>query len=545
MTEVLHNTLTPTPNIDRPIAEFKEAPAELEVRRLTPADEDGWHQYGLLRAKVYIDREQYLPQSAKNEQGEEFDEDDERSLHYGVFAGDKLVGATRMVERLLNTPLPVEKMFSGIVAEQDSMEISRFIVDRGMVGHSRTLALLALIRTISHEAQARNVQNLYATIEPFLHKKITEVGIQTEVLTPLTALPEYDNSRNIAVRIDPWATTHEVAMADRLYRQGRERLAPFFRTRKKLGAAAVTVSLGDLMPPQTMPQFERNRGFLSEQEQLHLRESCVSIAGAGGDGGELAISLARLGVGRFKLADPESFDIENLNRQAGSGYDTIGRNKADVIAEEIYKINPWADVQVFTDGVTPENIAEFAQDANLILDETEYTQPELGVMIAREARKNDTPVTIALNVGYGTRVLSFSPDGDQTFESWLGLSEDMPLEEVAKADVPLEKWLGRLPRYANTTVLAKVQKQEISAPSVSPGVHVAAGVAAAQAQEILLSAVTPHRAKRVVWAPRMMVVDALEGVKTIDSRKSRGFTLSAVRALIRTRRGKNPPYDFS
>jgi len=74
-------------------------------------------------------------------------------------------------------------------------------------------------------------------------------------------------------------------------------------------------------------RFERNLGFLTQVEQARLENATVSIAGVGGDGALLAVELARMGVGSFKLADPDPFDIENTNRQAVCSEATIGVNK--------------------------------------------------------------------------------------------------------------------------------------------------------------------------------------------------------------------------
>ncbi len=74
--------------------------------------------------------------------------------------------------------------------------------------------------------------------------------------------------------------------------------------------------------------FARNLGFISQAEQDKLSETSVAIAGAGGDGGELAVLLARMGFGEIRLADPDPFEIENINRQAVCTTRTVGMNKA-------------------------------------------------------------------------------------------------------------------------------------------------------------------------------------------------------------------------
>jgi tRNA A37 threonylcarbamoyladenosine dehydratase len=87
-------------------------------------------------------------------------------------------------------------------------------------------------------------------------------------------------------------------------------------------------------------RFERNLGFLSSKEQSILENSSVAIAGAGGDGGMIALQLARMGVGEIRLADPDPFGVENINRQAVCTDLTIGQNKAEAVGAYIQAINP-------------------------------------------------------------------------------------------------------------------------------------------------------------------------------------------------------------
>lgn len=249
--------------------------------------------------------------------------------------------------------------------------------------------------------------------------------------------------------------------------------------------------------------FTRNLGILTAGEQHRLTHSCVAIAGVGGDGGLVAELLCRMGVGSFRLADPERFERENLNRQNGSTVDNIGRAKVDVITELLTAINPDVRVEVFRDGVQPDNVDEFVGGADLVIDESEYTMHEIGVCIARAARRRGLPVLTGFNVAFGTIVTSFDPDG-LTLEGYLGLPEDAPLEQVAAMPVPLERWLPRLPSYVDDEVVSAVGAGERSAPSVAPGVALAAGAVATQAFAILCG-----RGHRVV-APQVLWLDLLE-----------------------------------
>ncbi|MFC7511740.1 HesA/MoeB/ThiF family protein [Streptomyces thermocarboxydus] len=73
--------------------------------------------------------------------------------------------------------------------------------------------------------------------------------------------------------------------------------------------------------------------------QERLRNATVLVAGCGSTGGAVVEPLARLGTGRFVLAEPGEYELNNLNRQSATHKD-IGRNKAEVAAERIRSVNP-------------------------------------------------------------------------------------------------------------------------------------------------------------------------------------------------------------
>lgn len=518
--------------------ELKEKePFALEIKRLSPENEQEWHQYGVLRAKTYL-RQGFITPKDINANGEEFDEYDFRSTHLGVFnENEDLIGCARLIERFYDKyRLPVEDYFD-IEAEQGSVEVSKLIIDKDKISsrEEHELALLSLVRAATHQSLEKGAENAYITAERSLIKRLEGVGMVVEKLAGPIQLAR---ATKFAARISPDEVINDIAERDKHgRRENQQELAGFFRVAERtkgLGKAAVSQFFVDGR------QFERNRGFISPEEQEVLLESKVAIAGTGGGGGQLAIDLARLGVGNFALADPEEFSVENINRQFGSNHVTIGRNKAEVVAEEILKINPHAKVDVFTDGVTEKNVANFVNGANLVIDETEYTTPEIAVIINRESRKNNLPVTMVQTVGHGARAMNFHPEGS-TFEELMDFDKTASIEEIKQGkQPPLRYWAGQVPEYVNMKTFKSVAKGEMTAPVPATGISVTAGVAATQAMNILLSEISPSRGEDVIWSPKMGYIDPIESMKEIDPKDSTKFYLSALRASIRTREGKNP-----
>ncbi len=97
--------------------------------------------------------------------------------------------------------------------------------------------------------------------------------------------------------------------------------------------------------------FSRNLGWVTETEQEILRNKRVAIAGMGGVGGSHLLTLTRLGIGAFNLADFDQFELPNFNRQAGASMDHVGRAKIEVMSELAQGINPELALKPFPHGV--------------------------------------------------------------------------------------------------------------------------------------------------------------------------------------------------
>jgi molybdopterin/thiamine biosynthesis adenylyltransferase len=85
--------------------------------------------------------------------------------------------------------------------------------------------------------------------------------------------------------------------------------------------------------------FSRNIGSITEDQQIRLQESVVTVVGCGGLGGYVIEQLARLGIGTLKICDPDRFSESNCNRQLHALPGTTGRHKAMVTAEYLHNLH--------------------------------------------------------------------------------------------------------------------------------------------------------------------------------------------------------------
>lgn len=173
--------------------------------------------------------------------------------------------------------------------------------------------------------------------------------------------------------------------------------------------------------------FSRNIGWVTASEQQRLRRVRVAIAGLGGVGGAHALTLARLGVGCFSIADFDSFEVHNFNRQVGASMSTLGEPKAEVIARMIKDINPEAEVRIFPQGVHADNVGEFLRDADVYVDGIDFFAMDARRLIFTACERGSIPALTAAPLGMGVSFLYFRPDG-MRFEDYFRF-EGVPLQE--------------------------------------------------------------------------------------------------------------------
>lgn len=177
--------------------------------------------------------------------------------------------------------------------------------------------------------------------------------------------------------------------------------------------------------------FSRNIGWLTAQEQQRLRGSRVAIAGMGGVGGAHLVTLARLGLSRFVIADFDEFGVHNFNRQTGAFLSTVGEPKAEVMARIARDINPDCEIRQFDDGVTRQNLDRFLDGVDVYVDGIDFFAIEARRMVFAACHARGIPALTAAPLGIGASLLYFDPRG-LSFEQYFRLEGHARQEQFAR-----------------------------------------------------------------------------------------------------------------
>lgn len=244
--------------------------------------------------------------------------------------------------------------------------------------------------------------------------------------------------------------------------------------------------------------FSRNLGWLTAAEQHILRGKRVAIAGLGGVGGSHLLTLTRLGIGAFSLADFDRFELPNFNRQAGASMRTLGRQKADVLAELARDINPELRLNVMGDGVDPAAVDRFLEGADLYVDGLDFFAFDARAAVFAACARRKIPAITVAPLGMGAALLNFVPGG-MTFEQYFRWEGCDDRERAIRFLVGLSPAMLQLSYLADKSAVDLASGR---GPSTPMACELCAGIAATEALKLLLGR------GRIVAAPRGVHYDA-------------------------------------
>lgn len=247
--------------------------------------------------------------------------------------------------------------------------------------------------------------------------------------------------------------------------------------------------------------FSRNIGWLTRTEQHALRGKRIAIAGLGGVGGSHLLTLTRLGISAFNIADLDHFELANFNRQAGARVSTLDQEKIAVLKNDALDINPELDFRTFPRGVSADNVDAFLADVDLYIDGLDFFAFDVREMVFAACAARDIPAVTAAPLGMGVALLNFLPGG-------MRFSDYFAFADGDTSEKPLRFMLGLAPARLQMSYLADpstVNFDSHRGPSTPMACELCAGVAATEALKILLGR------GEVCAAPHGLHFDAYRG----------------------------------
>lgn len=148
--------------------------------------------------------------------------------------------------------------------------------------------------------------------------------------------------------------------------------------------------------------LERTELLLGQEKLATLRNAHVLMVGLGGVGAYAAEMIARAGVGRMTLADADTVGLTNINRQLLALHSTVGRPKAEVLAERLRDINPTIELTVVKQYIKNEATYTLLDAAHydFVVDCIDTLSPKLALIVATLERQ----IPLVSSMGAGAKM---------------------------------------------------------------------------------------------------------------------------------------------
>ena len=148
--------------------------------------------------------------------------------------------------------------------------------------------------------------------------------------------------------------------------------------------------------------LERTELLLGEEKLARLKRAHVLVVGLGGVGAYAAEMIARAGIGTMTIADADAVNTTNINRQLVALHSTVGRQKADILAERLRDINPEIDLTVVNQYIRDEETYRLLDAAryDYVVDAIDTLSPKLALIAAALERR--LPLVSSMGAGAKT-----------------------------------------------------------------------------------------------------------------------------------------------
>lgn len=255
---------------------------------------------------------------------------------------------------------------------------------------------------------------------------------------------------------------------------------------------------------QNTLRTNRAHNLVTDEEQQQLSQFTAGVAGLSFGNG-IALALAYSGASdTIKIADKDIFETTNLNR-VRVGLSSVGELKTVVTAREIYEINPYADIKVFSDGLTDDNLDAFINGEsklNIVFDVVDDFAMKVKIRLA--AREAKIPVVMLTSLEDSILVDVERYDLDPTAEIFHGLlgavTDDLltkKMSEQERARYAMQIVGPEHVSYRNLSSLADIGEKLVSRPHLYSTVSIVCGLAAYIAKRIVIGEDMPSMRKHV------------------------------------------------
>jgi len=177
----------------------------------------------------------------------------------------------------------------------------------------------------------------------------------------------------------------------------------------------------------------RNQHIISAEEQQKLAASTIAVAGMSVGSG-IALACVYSGMSStVKIADFDVLETANLNRLREK-LTNIGQPKVILAAEQIYELNPYADVQAFPDGITADTIDAFFSDPapSVVVDEIDDFS--MKVQLRLHAKQRQIPLLMLTSLGDNILIDVERYDLQADLQIFNGALGDLPAEILQQSE---------------------------------------------------------------------------------------------------------------
>lgn len=153
-------------------------------------------------------------------------------------------------------------------------------------------------------------------------------------------------------------------------------------------------------------RYSRNRIYISEAEQQHLKTCRIFLAGCG-IGSVIAECVLRMGFENITIADGDRVELSNLNRQNYVHAD-IGATKTDSIKRRLLSINPQANIVTHDYFLTENNIEPLLKEHDIAINALDF-QSNTPFVFDELCQKLSIPVLHPYNLGWAALLFIIMP----------------------------------------------------------------------------------------------------------------------------------------